>query len=215
MKRVKQKSSRPTRAYRSPQRQQQAAATRQRLVASARQLFAAHGYAATSIAEIAAAAEVSVPTFYVTFGSKPGLLLALLDTMETDAGVPQLEADLAATADPRRQIRLFVDFGVRFYARATDVLETIRAAGMAEKDLGELWREGEHRRRLAQRNLVKTWNRNQKLKTGLEPAQAADIFWALTGPDSFRLFVRECRWSEDRYAGWLAEALAEQLLRAP
>jgi AcrR family transcriptional regulator len=215
MTRVKKRSARAKRTYRSPHRQRGAEATRQSLIASARRLFAQHGYSATTIEEIARAAKVSTPTFYATFGSKPVLLLALLDAMETEADVPRLEADLSAAGDPRRHIRSFVAFGVRLYARATDVLETIRAAGMAEKDLGALWREGEHRRRLAQRRLVKTWGQRGLLKPGLDARKATDIFWALTGPDSYRLFVRECRWSADRYTQWLTGALTDHLLREP
>lgn len=176
-------------------------------------MFAEKGYSATSIAAIARDAKVAAPTFYVTFGSKPALLLALLDTMEVEADVPRLEAELHATTDPRKQIRAFVDFGVRLYARATDVLETIRAAGMAEKDLGTLWIEGEKRRRLAQRVLVRRWLRQGVLKPGLGAERAGDIFWALTGPDSFRLFLRECGWQTGFYAQWLAETVAALLLR--
>lgn len=213
MSRVKKLSVGPKRPYRSPKRQQQAEATRHRLIASARRLFAQKGYAATPIDAIARGAGVAVQTFYAIFGSKAALLLVLLDTMETEADVPRLNAELQATPDPRQQIRAFIDFGVRLYARATDVLETIRAAGMAEKDLGALWIEGEKRRRLAQRALVRGWAKRGVLKPGLDVRSASDIFWAMTGPDSYRLFVHECSWRVEVYAQWLAETTAALLLR--
>lgn len=213
---VKKLPAKSRRAYRSPSRSRQAEATRERLISSARRLFAERGYAATSIDAIAGDANVATPTFYATFGSKPALLLALLDRMEVDADIPRLESELqVAATDPREQIRAFVDFGVRLYERATDVLEIVRAAGMSEKDLRSLWTEGEKRRRLAQRALVRRWSKEGSLKPGLGVDRASDIFWALTGPDSFRLFQRECGWRAGYYAQWLAETLAALLLRDP
>lgn len=210
---VKKTSPEPKRRYVSPQREQQAAATRQRLVTSARALFRERGYAATSIEAIARGAGTAVQTFYATFGSKPALLLALLETMEREAEVPRLLAELKAHPEARRQIEAFVAFSVRFYGRAADVLDVIRSAGMAEKDLGDLWKEGEGRRRRAQQSVVRGWAQRGELKPGLSAAHATDILWALTGADSYRLFVGECAWSEDRYARWLSDSLAALLLR--
>lgn len=213
MSHVKKRLAGRKRRYRSPHRENQAGATRLRLVASARRLFAQKGYAATSIEAIARDATVAVQTFYATFGSKPALLLALLDTMETEADIPRLTGELQSTNDARQQLRSFIDFGVRLYARAADVLETIRGAGTAEKDLGALWREGESRRRRAQSSLLRDWAKREVLKPGLSVRQAEDIFWALTGPDSYRLFVSECGWSAESYAQWLADTMAVLLLR--
>ncbi|MEP6979205.1 MAG: helix-turn-helix domain-containing protein, partial [Nakamurella sp.] len=49
-----------TRSYRSPRRAEQAAATRREVLEAARELFVAHGYSATTVAEIAQRARVSV-----------------------------------------------------------------------------------------------------------------------------------------------------------
>ncbi len=210
---VKKSARRDKRRYYSPGRRQQAEATRQRLIASARRLFAAKGYAATSIDAIAREAGVAAPTFYAVFGSKAALLLALLNAMENEAEMPRLGADLRATREPRKQIRACVDFGVRLYGRSADVLEIIRTAGMAEKDLGALWAEGEKRRRMAQKNLVRDWRKGGLLKAGMSSTQACDIFWALTGPDSYRLLVAECGWRIEAYASWLEGTISGQLLR--
>ena len=67
------------RAYRSPLREQNARRTRQAVVAAATRLFVERGYAATSLASIAAAADVARPTAFAAFGSKPALLREALD----------------------------------------------------------------------------------------------------------------------------------------
>jgi AcrR family transcriptional regulator len=65
------------RTYNSPRRRGQAAATRAQILASAQRLFERDGYAATSMAAVAADAGVSLKTVYVVFETKSGLLRAI------------------------------------------------------------------------------------------------------------------------------------------
>ena len=51
-----------------------------KILSSALELFAQHGYDAVGVQRIVAAAEVTKPTLYHYFGSKKGLLLALLES---------------------------------------------------------------------------------------------------------------------------------------
>src|SRR3954454_14613616 len=74
---VKEHASR--RAYNSPRRQQQAAATRRAILEAAEQLFGRDGYPATTMEAIAAEAGVSLKTAYLPFSTKSGLLRALWD----------------------------------------------------------------------------------------------------------------------------------------
>src|SRR5919202_6450587 len=69
----------PRRRYHSPQRQQQAQATRRQIVEAAGRLFSQHGYFGTTIGAIAHAAGVAEPTVYAAFGSKRAILSALID----------------------------------------------------------------------------------------------------------------------------------------
>lgn len=64
--------------YRSELRQQQSEATRARIVAAAGELFAADGYARTTVAKIAAAAGVSAETVQ-GHGPKAALLIAAIE----------------------------------------------------------------------------------------------------------------------------------------
>ena len=203
------------RSYDSPGRRRQAETTRRRLAASARKLFVRQGYAATTIDAIASDAGVAVQTFYATFGSKRAVLLAILDGIEREADLPGLLNALRdAASNPRWQLRHIVDFNARLFLRTVDVLEVVRAAGTADADLVSLWREGEGRRRAGQTPLVREWARSGALRQGLRPTDAADILWALTGPDTYRLFVTESGWSVSRYRKWLFSTLEQLLFNA-
>src|SRR5262245_26084593 len=78
-------SSVAKRRYRSPLREAQAAATRARILDAALQELSAGGYAATSVAAIAKAAGVSPETIYAVFGSKRGIVDALLGQIDAEA----------------------------------------------------------------------------------------------------------------------------------
>src|SRR5689334_6156998 len=65
------------RRYDSSRRREQAAATRSKILEAAERSFERDGYVPTSIAAVAAAAEVTTRTVYLAFGSKSGVLRAL------------------------------------------------------------------------------------------------------------------------------------------
>ena len=67
-----------TRRYESPRRREQAAATRRDILGAAQTLFENQGYAATTMAAIAAEAGVALKTVYVAFETKSGLLRVAL-----------------------------------------------------------------------------------------------------------------------------------------
>lgn len=202
------------RPYDSPKRREQAAATRRRVLARARARFVRDGYAATTIERIAGDAGVAVQTVYATFGSKRAILLALLDEAEREADVAGLRRMLREAArDPRRQLRAIVAFNVGLFTRIRDVLDVVRAAGQADRDLVALARTGERRRRAGQAAVVRAWAAADVLRSGVTAKDAADILWALTGPDNHRLFVRENGWTADRYADWLFATLTKLLIR--
>ena len=70
------KSPRP---YDATRRQETAAQTRDAILDVAERRFLAEGFAATTIATIAAEAGVSQASIYKSFGGKPGLVHALTD----------------------------------------------------------------------------------------------------------------------------------------
>jgi hypothetical protein len=132
--------------------------------------------------------------------------------MAVDADGTSLAA--APADDPRRQLREGIAFTTRFYSRGADLIELARTVSGVEPDLGAMWQEGETRRLRRYTELTAEWERAGALAPGLTAAAARDIAWAMGGPDMFRLFVLERRWSPTRYQDWLGDTL-EGLLFAP
>jgi AcrR family transcriptional regulator len=78
--------------------------TRSRLLRAAAELFASQGYDAVSVDEVAAAADRSSGALYAHFGSKHGLLKALLESwQENTAAVVQAEFAVAPDTAARME----------------------------------------------------------------------------------------------------------------
>src|SRR6476659_5573243 len=77
-----------------------ARATRERVVAAAAPLFVARGYLDTTMAELAAAADVAVQTLYLAFGSKAAVLQAVWEAAGPDRPTAWAEALASAEDGP-------------------------------------------------------------------------------------------------------------------
>ncbi|MGH3673854.1 MAG: TetR/AcrR family transcriptional regulator [Pseudonocardiaceae bacterium] len=203
------------RRYDAPIRRERTEASRRRMLDCARQLFVGNGYAATSVEDIAAAAGVGRRSIYDAFGSKRGILLALLDQLAPQEEQRFNTALAQAAGDATVQLGLAVGFITTLYARAIDILDMVHAAGGADSDLAALDREGERRRLQAQRSTVRDWHRRGLLSTGMNANTAADILWTMTSPHLYRMLVVERGWSKARFRGWLIDQLTHELLTDP
>jgi AcrR family transcriptional regulator len=210
--------NRGTRRYVSPLRRDAAARTRQAVLDAARELFAAHGYTATTVDEIAVRAGVSKPTVFAAAGSKQAILKQLRDIALAgdDEPVPVAQRpwyrEALAEPDPRRALRLYARNATAIHRRAADVHEVLRAASASDQDLHDLWRASEDERRGGATIVLDALLQKSPLKPGLDRAAAIDIVWILTASDVFWRLVRTRRWSNAQYENWLGDTLCEQLL---
>jgi AcrR family transcriptional regulator len=198
------------RPYHSPKRERQARQTREQIVGAARRLFARDGFAKTTVEAIAREAGVSAQTVYASVGSKRGIVLALLDRMEIEGGNEELRRELAATRDPRWQLRAIVRFNRRLFERGRDVLDVVMAT-RADADVEAFGRAGEARRREGQARWVRAWAEAGVLRPDLDEGAAADVLWALTGPELYWLFAVNSGWSGSKFEEWLFGTLESQL----
>src|SRR5690349_20579900 len=133
------------RRYESPRRREQAAATRGAILEAAQRLFEAQGYAATTMAAVAADAGVALKTVYVAFESKSGLLRALWHLLlrgdEDDAPIGERRwyLDVLEETDAVRKLHLVAHNSRLVKERAGSILVVIRDAAPVDPDIAELW----------------------------------------------------------------------------
>lgn len=198
------------RRYNSPKRERQARQTREQIVEAARRLFARDGFTKTTVEAIAREAGVSAQTVYASVGSKRAIVLALLDRLEAEGGNEELRRELGSTKDPRRQLRAIVSFNRRLFERGRDVLDVVMAT-RADPDVEAFGRAGEARRREGQVRWVRAWAEDGVLRPNLDEGEAADVLWALTGPELYWLFAVNSNWPGLRFEEWLFGTLEWQL----
>jgi AcrR family transcriptional regulator len=198
------------RRYHSPKRERQAQQTREQIIEAARRLFASDGFAKTTVEAIAREAGVSAQTVYASVGSKHGIVLALLDRMEVEGGNEELRRELESSKNPRQQLRAIVRFNRQLFERGQDVLKVITAT-RADPEVEAFSQEGEARRREGQARWVRAWAEAGVLRPNLDEGEAADVLWALTGPEIYWLFVVNCGWPGSRFEEWTFDTLEAQL----
>jgi AcrR family transcriptional regulator len=208
-----------TRRYESPRRREQAEATRRQILEAAQRLFERHGYAATTMAAIAAEAGVALKTVYVAFETKSGLLRALWHLLlrGDEADVPMGERrwyqEVLDEPDPERQLRRVAHSSRIVKERAGALLGVIRSAAATDADAGELWARIQADFHDNQRAIVEALHARKALRRGLTVARAADVLWTLNHPDLWLLLVGERGWTPREWERWFAETVRAQLLR--
>ncbi|MFC4125595.1 TetR/AcrR family transcriptional regulator [Nocardia rhizosphaerae] len=192
-------------------------ANRARMLAAAKELFIARGYAATTMKAIAEQAGMAVQSLYFTFATKRAILLELLDTEIAGDAEPVATMDRpwfaeAVAAPPVEQIGLQVAAAARIHERVAALLEVVRSAAATDSELAEIWRNNIAQRRAVQHRLVAELAAKTSLREGISIERGADIALVLTAPETYGLLVGERGWSAREWREWVTGALTEQLL---
>jgi len=208
----------PGRPYRSPRRDQQAAATRRVIIDAARRLFEAQGYAATTMGVVATEAGVALKTVYLAFETKARLLRAVWDLAlkgdDADAPVAERPWYLAVLEepDPRRKLRLLAQASCAVKLRIASLLGVIRDAAPSEEEIGALWALIQTDFHANQGAIVATLERTGSLAPEIDAARATDILWTLNHPDIWLLLVGQRGWTPEQFEAWLGDTAIAQLL---
>jgi AcrR family transcriptional regulator len=206
-----------TRTYRSPQRREQAAATRLSVLAAARDLLRDRGYAATTVAEVARRAGVSVDTVYTSVGRKPELVLAVIDLVlgGGDQTVPAEQRDyvraIRAQLTARAKIEVYAAAVARLVPQTAPLQEALRKAADTDAACARTWHQLVDRRAANMLLLASDLRSTGDLRGDLTDQQVADIVWS-TNAAEYWLLLEQRGWTPERYEGLLIEVWCRLLL---
>ena len=151
---VKQDGGRGTR------RAEQARATRRRIIGQAARLFAEQGYAATTLDQIAAAADVAVQTVYFHFRNKATVLKEVVDVLAAgdDEPVPVLDRPwvrrMREEPDGARALAIWLRNTRAIFGRVAPVMKIVRDAAGSDPQMAAQWQTSLAQRYAAQRAVV-------------------------------------------------------------
>jgi AcrR family transcriptional regulator len=207
------------RTYDATRRRVRSAETRQRVLDAARTLFFERGYRVTTIAAIAAQAEVNVDTVYELVGRKPVILRELIEQAisGTDRAVVADERDyvkaMRATDDPVEKLTIYAQAVRRIQARMAPLHLALRDASSTEPEAEEVWRDISERRAANMRRLVQDLKSTGRLRRDLSVNNAADVVWAMNSAEMYVMLTVDRGWSAQRYERWLADSWCRLLLQ--
>ena len=186
------------------------AETEARLVLAATKLFVRHGYAATTLAEVATTAGVAARTVYVRFATKADLLQRCIGVAIAGDAAPVAISDrdwmretmTAPTRDERIHLMAKVTAGLM--ERAGPLLRVAQQAEATEPSIAAAAQAG---RDDTQRILGEFWRK--MAEDGLLPPNC-DLRWLtdtatlLAHADTYLLLTKTTPWSIADYESWLA-----------
>ena len=176
-----------TRKYEQRLRAEAAEETRRRILDAVYERLREAPSEPVSIDRIAQIARVARPTIYLAFGSRAGLFDAVgADLLQRGGFENMLHA--AAHPDAREGLRGGIQGIVEMYATHRDVLRVLSSmALLAAAAVGGAVQRMEQGRAAGMGHLAQRLAEQGVLRPDVEPDQAADVLWLLTGFDSFDL----------------------------
>lgn len=206
------------RPYRSKVRDEQARATRRRIVDAATDLFVEHGYAATTIDSIAAKAEVSRNTVFTSVGGKAAVLKLAWDWTLAGDDEPVAIADRPETRrmmqgdDPATVLADWMAMNAVIAGRLAPLYHVLTVAADADPEAASLFESVERQRAQGAHDVVRRLAELGGLKPDLGTERATAIADLLMDPLHYRRLVQRHGWTPEAYVEHLQQAALTALL---
>src|SRR6478736_10401925 len=195
------------RRYDTTGRRDRAMRTRANILKVAEELFLRNGYAATTVAAVAAAAGVSVETIYKAFRGKPGLIGAIQRSALAGTGaVPAADrSDEISALDlpPRTVLRHWATLTKEVMPRVAPIVLLVRAAAATDPDMGRLLAEINDERRQRMHHNASRLIKAGPLRAAITLERARDVMFTYTAPEIYEILVLHQQWSMDHYADFI------------
>jgi AcrR family transcriptional regulator len=202
------------RPYRLGQREAAVAQTRDRVLDAARSLFAEAGFHGASLEEVARRADVARKTVYYQFGSKRGLLAAVVADLERRAELVPRIRGIVEEADAVQALPAYLREVCRFWAGAQDLLRPLHGLAALDREVAEVLAAHDAARRARLVGFVDRLAEQRGLPPGEPRQRAVEALWMLTSFATFDHLVGRGGLPIEAAAALLTD-LAEGVLHAP
>jgi AcrR family transcriptional regulator len=185
-----------TRSTSRPRQEELPPDTRSRILQVAGALIAERGNAAISLVDVAAAAGVSRQTLYLLFGSRAGLLLAMVDQIDEASGTPRRLTELRETLPAQQAFEPYLRAWFDYLPVVLPIARALAAAATAgDEDARAAWVSRMNRLRGGIGLLTAGLHAAKRLKAGWTPQTAADWIFASTHVDTWQHLVVDAKWT--------------------
>lgn len=190
-------------------REQQAEATKDRVAAAARRLFAERGFAGTTITAISQSAGVPAQTIYSAFGNKARILSRVTEVWMRETRTRESAQAYLEEPDAGTRLHLFASLNRHQLDAGADILAIYRDGARTDPSLADALSAMLGARQHEIATLLSSLESN--LRPGLTLHDALAVTLALS-VDAAYLTFQAAGWDGTKYEQWLGEALVSQLL---
>jgi AcrR family transcriptional regulator len=200
--------------YRSPRREDAAAATREAILDCARELFLTRGYAAATVPEIARAARVATQTVYASTGGKAAMFAELLQPAINDPTAAEAVTAARQAKNPGQVLALCATAARCGQERYWDIVYGLMRRPPEDELAQQAIANVTAKCMEALTVIAQRLNELGALKPGITPSRGADMLWFYFGPNAWCSLVGDRGWTFDQAEQWLLEAARRDLLAA-
>ncbi|MCS6802258.1 MAG: TetR/AcrR family transcriptional regulator [Chloroflexota bacterium] len=172
------------RAYQLGRREAVVHETRQKVIAAARAMIVEEGVLGTSLGEVARRADVARATVYYQFGSRRGLLEAVLDDALSRAEGRSLAAAYGRP-DPAEAVVAVLQEVARFWAAEFPIFRAVLPFAAVDPDVGAIVAGHAGAREAILWGLVRRLEAAGRIKSGVSVERVYDTLWLLTSFAAF------------------------------
>jgi AcrR family transcriptional regulator len=197
------------RRYDSPVRRHGALRTRERVLSEASRLFVTGGYGATSLAAVARAAGVSVPTVLSGFGSKATLLKEAIDVALVGDVEPEPLADrpsmrrVRGAASLAEVVERYAELAQEVADRAHAIVTVAFAAAGGDPAVADIVRTLESQRLAGVGAVAAVAAERAGVTDPRIVDLMRDVLWATFSLQPYDHLVVQRGWPGEAYRGWL------------
>jgi AcrR family transcriptional regulator len=206
------------RPYRSKLRDEQARATRRRIVDAGHELFIERGYGPTTIDAIADRAEVSRKTVFTSVGGKSAVLKLAFDWALAGDDEPVAIAErpevrqMMQSQDPAVLLNQWIAMNAAIAGRLAALHQVLVIAADSDPEAAALLTTVEQQRTHGARAFVARLHAIGGLRPDLDVDRASAIIELLMDPLPYRRLVQQRGWTTAEYTGYLQQTATATLL---
>jgi AcrR family transcriptional regulator len=188
--------------------------TRRRLLDATRELLEAPGATHAGLEKIASQAGHSRQAVYRHFGSRAGLLKAVLADIDERGGAEAAVREVLAAGDASAVLDGLVSWWAGYVAGFAGVARSVYAGRAADPALAAAWEDRMEALLGVCRLVVDRCAAEDRLRAGLERRVAAEILWGVLSIPLWDQLIVDRGWSEAEYRERIGSIASAALLSA-
>jgi AcrR family transcriptional regulator len=197
------------RPYHAPRRVAAAAQTREAILVAAQRHFETYGWAGTTIAAVAAEAQVSPKTIESLFATKAALLTAVVGFAirgdREDVPMVQREAGQAVeqATDAATMLERHIEHAIPITQRSARIAAVVESAAASDARVSELWQRMTHNRRFGARWAAETLLSKRGVRSDLTIGEAEQFFLIAIDWATYRTLTDELELTTSQIQDWM------------